>query len=482
MKNITWGAILFCVSWAGAQEWEIEAIATGTKPELAVDSNNRPHIAFMIEDFSGGLYYALKDGGQWHIEQPFEGYFYGPLDIALGLDEEPHIVYHDHSAPNNIDEGDAVYLFKEGDVWQSETIRHSGHDGWDASLAIGQEGEVHIASIEPVQFGGQDGIEWGVRVGDRWNVASIGSGPIPYEFGTDIVIDPEGLPHLVYHDGTERLTLGSGADLFYASYNGSWEIQTVEAEGDVGKFASLAMDASGRPHIAYFDWTELNAARVKYAVWDDDEWLIEVVDELPNIQVAFIGARRTMSLALDVQGQPHIAYCSRDVLKYSIKKGDAWEIQEVTRAGSDELELGQLVSLALDSTGRPHLSFFEVPANPRSSTGTVLYAVGPVPTAVAETAQTEPEDSALGQNFPNPFNAETIIQYRLERPAEATVEVVNLVGQRVRRLLVGWQVAGSYQVTWDGLDDQGRALASGVYFSRLQAGDFIGMRKMVLLR
>jgi hypothetical protein len=447
-----------------------------------VDSGDRPHIAFMIEDFGGGTYYALKDGGQWQVEQLVEGYFYGPLDITLGLDQEPHIVYHDHSAPGNIDEGDAIYLFKNGGVWQSETIGHAGHDGWDASIVIGLEGEVHIASIDPLQFGGLDGVEWGVRANDGWFVSAIGSGPVPYEFDTDIAIGPEGLPHLVYHDGSETLTLGAGADLFYARFNGSWEIQTVETEGDVGKFASLAIDAQGRPHITYFDWTEANAARVKYAVLDGDEWRIEVVDELPNIQVAFVGAWRTMSLALDGQGRPHIAYCDRDVLKYAIKNGDAWEIQEVTRAGSDELELGQLVSLALDSGGRPHVSFFEVPANPRSSTGTVLYAVGPVSTAVEETAQTSLEDFALLQNFPNPFNAETAIQYRLARPAEVTVEIVNLIGQRVRRLVGARQAAGRYQVAWDGLDDQGRGLASGVYFSRLQAGDFIDMRKMVLLR
>jgi len=93
-----------------------------------------------------------------------------------------------------------------------------------------------------------------------------------------------------------------------------------------------------------------------------------------------------------------------------------------------------------------------------------------------------PTTFALHQNYPNPFNSHTVIRYDL--PATSRVEIViyDILGQRVRLLATGEQPAGFHQVTWDGTDAHGKAVASGVYFYRIKAEGFTESKKMVLLK
>lgn len=98
---------------------------------------------------------------------------------------------------------------------------------------------------------------------------------------------------------------------------------------------------------------------------------------------------------------------------------------------------------------------------------------------------TLPEDYALEQNHPNPFNPTTVVRYAIpERHGEGVVrlEIFNLLGQKIRTLVQERQPAGAYSVTWDGRDEAGRPVSTGVYVYRLRAGDFVESRKMVLLR
>ena len=93
-----------------------------------------------------------------------------------------------------------------------------------------------------------------------------------------------------------------------------------------------------------------------------------------------------------------------------------------------------------------------------------------------------PTNNALYQNFPNPFNPTTSIRYDLRRDGHVVVRIYNVAGQEVRTLVDEQQLAGQRKVTWDGRDDYGRAVASGVYVYRIAAGDFVKSRKMILLK
>ncbi|MFQ5570998.1 MAG: PQQ-binding-like beta-propeller repeat protein [Rhodothermales bacterium] len=93
-----------------------------------------------------------------------------------------------------------------------------------------------------------------------------------------------------------------------------------------------------------------------------------------------------------------------------------------------------------------------------------------------------PVEYVLEQNYPNPFNPETVIRYGLNRRSRVELDIYNVLGQRVRTLVAAEQPGGRYEVVWDGRDDGGRAVASGLYIYQLRADAFTTSRKMLLLR
>ena len=98
-----------------------------------------------------------------------------------------------------------------------------------------------------------------------------------------------------------------------------------------------------------------------------------------------------------------------------------------------------------------------------------------------------PEETALLRNYPNPFNPETWIPYQLAESAEVTLTIYDMNGQLVQRLEVGHQAAGMYQsrsraVYWDGRNQLGESVASGLYFYTLTTGDFTATRRMLILK
>ena len=93
-----------------------------------------------------------------------------------------------------------------------------------------------------------------------------------------------------------------------------------------------------------------------------------------------------------------------------------------------------------------------------------------------------PDRPQLAQNAPNPFNSQTVISYFLDTPGPARLEVFALSGQRVAVLDQGPQKVGYHRLRWDGRDDSGRPVASGVYLYRLVTAETVLTRKLILLR
>ena len=88
----------------------------------------------------------------------------------------------------------------------------------------------------------------------------------------------------------------------------------------------------------------------------------------------------------------------------------------------------------------------------------------------------------LSNNYPNPFNPSTTIAFDLPQRSHVTIEVFNLLGQKVANLVDGVYPAGSYEVTWNGESSSGESVSTGVYLYRLMAGNFVQTKKMLLLK
>ena len=94
-----------------------------------------------------------------------------------------------------------------------------------------------------------------------------------------------------------------------------------------------------------------------------------------------------------------------------------------------------------------------------------------------------PEKYHLYQNYPNPFNNGTIISFDLPYSGNTTIEIFNILGQKVTTLINGYYFADhKYKINWQGKNDFGKDVSSGIYFYRLQSGDYTSTRKMMLLK
>ena len=140
-----------------------------------------------------------------------------------------------------------------------------------------------------------------------------------------------------------------------------------------------------------------------------------------------------------------------------------WDVP-ASQAGRWELELDELRE-SLDGQGMLRLG--DVSSRAKG----VLRQAGVLPAYVL-----------LGLNYPNPFNPMTTISYRLTQEEYVVLSIWNLAGQYVRELVRTTQPAGHYSATWNGRDEAGSLVGSGVYLYQLRAGDLRVTRKMALMK
>jgi hypothetical protein len=93
-----------------------------------------------------------------------------------------------------------------------------------------------------------------------------------------------------------------------------------------------------------------------------------------------------------------------------------------------------------------------------------------------------PDQFSLSQNYPNPFNPQTNIEYALSKDTDVKLTIYNVLGERVKVLVDEHQTAGYQRVSWDGRDQEGEEVASGVYFYRLETREFSKVKKMSLIK
>jgi hypothetical protein len=254
------------------------------------------------------LFYAINQSGSFETQVVSEGYFYGPVDLALDPAGQRLIAYHDHQ-DQQFDPGlgDEVVAVNAGGAWELVTVSDDGHDGWDNSIVVGDDGFWRTAAVDPSQFGG--------------------SGAVKYEFGTTIQLDPDDSPAIAYYsDRDDRLV--------YALFaSGEWIVEVVDDNGDAGRYATLALDSSGVPHIAYYVVETPNSGEIRHSWLEGSEWMVEVVGTLEDVQMGHIGARKITSLAFDSDGGLHLAYTDRSQLVYAQRTDQEWLAQQVVAPG-----------------------------------------------------------------------------------------------------------------------------------------------------
>ena len=110
------------------------------------------------------------------------------------------------------------------------------------------------------------------------------------------------------------------------------------------------------------------------------------------------------------------------------------------------------------------------------------YFVYYVSTGVEELEETLPGSYNLSQNYPNPFNPSTKVEYNIPVYSFVNITIYDILGRKIKTLVNEFQNAGRYIVNWDGCDDYGKRVASGIYFCKMNSENYSSIRKMNLLK
>ncbi len=168
-----------------------------------------------------------------------------------------------------------------------------------------------------------------------------------------------------------------------------------------------------------------------------------------------------------------------DINYYSIRRGD----QPGFNAADPATEVGTTTGLSfVDQNVQGTGYFYRVVAFDFNGNQGNLSDEISVPLGITNDGNNLPKSFALKQNYPNPFNPETWIAFDLPQAVNVQVVIYNALGQKVRTLVNESTPAGSYKVLWDGTNDSGLKVASGMYIYTIKAGSFVQSRKMTLMR
>ena len=238
--------------------------------------------------------------------------------------------------------------------WHIETVDSVGNVGLYSSLALDTAGHPHIGYRDQDN---QD-IKYAYHDGTTWIIGTVDSAG---DLGTwnSLDVDSFGRPHMSYIN-----SIPYADDLKYAHFVGAggncgpandWECYLVDSDGFLGGYSSLKLDTSDLPHVSYYD--PGNTA-LKYASYvgsggncgPSNDWQCDTVDDSGQMGEA-------TSLALDSAGRPHITYYQHVIadLRYAYYDGVTWHLETVDSAGN----VGTDSSLALDTSDRPHISYFD---------------------------------------------------------------------------------------------------------------------------
>ena len=298
----------------------------------------------------------------WHTEVVDNG---SGVDVgksaSLAIDSQgnTHIAYYNNTALN------MWYAFRPaGDArWFKMEVPGSEGAYPYISLAADSQGRPHLAFITSGK-----GLMYAHWDGKMWSAMQIDD--IRAAYYTSIAVDAADHPHISYYreyTGSYRTPANQTQyieNLKYAFFDGKqWYVETIDRRFGTGKYNSMFVDGKGNAYIAY---THIGWWTLLYASGHGTDWHLSMVD-MGKRYGHFVGQGN--SIALDSSGNPHIAYfdTSASTVRYASLQGGKWKLEIVAQMlGRTMLDH---LSLKIDSNNRAHIAFYD------SGTGSLKYAV-----------------------------------------------------------------------------------------------------------
>ena len=290
-----------------------QALFAAGPTSLKLDHLGQPNVAYYSSE---GLRWAKKTGNTWTYNKVDASTEPIGISLVLDTDDHPHIAFFDAGGGT---EFGLYYVHWNGSAWDQNhmavcaNVWNDGYKGTSSALALDTNGIPSIAFSDPgtgqLRITKLDGSP---DFSDAQWTNTVVTGAV-YSAYASLAIDSANRPHVVY----QRAEPGTNTTLQHARFTGTnWLVTTADAGGpahhDVGANTCLVLDPQQRPRVSYWD-TTMNT--IRYAHFDGTTWLTHLVD--PTNHVGLFST----SLALDSWGAPHLSYYEQHTLPGGIVRG-----------------------------------------------------------------------------------------------------------------------------------------------------------------
>ena len=406
-------------------------------------------------------------------------------DMAVDNIGNVYVTGYSPELPFGVDYFTAKYDASGNPIW---SVRYD-YNGDDFANAIAVDGSGNIY-VTGSSYNSDSDIK------DDWDYATVKynsegqeqwvaryDGPEnSYDKATAIAVDGSGN---VYVTGYSK-----GSDTYYdyatVKYNSSGEEQWVARYNGPGNYYdyahAIAIDGSGNVYVtgeSRGSGTFDDYATVKYNSSGQEQWVARyngpgnsgdganaiAVDGSGNIYVT----GSSYNLDLDIKDDWDYA-----TVKYNSEGQEQW----VARYNGPGNSSDEANAIAVDGSGNVYVTGYSE-GNKWSVYTTIKYSGE---TGIVDEIINLPSTVYLGNNYPNPFNSSTTIQYTLPRNEYVRLSIYSISGQLVKTIENGVRSVGVHTESWNGTDARGRSATSGIYFYRLEAGGETFVKKMVLMR
>jgi hypothetical protein len=359
--------VLVTASQALALDWSVQTVASsgGQHVSLALLPDGKPAIAFNGQT-NGELKFTKWNGSSWDTTSLDTS---AVVSTAMAVDSSGNrwVVYNRDAYPYTL-----TYIKYNGSSWGSPTaIEGSAHS---ASIALDSAGTPYVAFAKP----GAEDLYYGKWNGSSWVTEAADNSAAETGYGPSIAVGTDGKPRISYFDRTNN-------KLMYAVKDVTWTTQQVVAlpngGGSVG-YTSIALDSSSNPRIAYYD---KGNSKLMYVAHNGTSW--GTPQEVDASVGTLSGSKfESVSMKLDSNGNPWISYADNGDLALARWNGTTW-VTETVDTGGASVDIGAN-SLALDSSGTPHIAYsdwtnneLQYASTPEPSTF-LLFAMGALGLAV----------------------------------------------------------------------------------------------------
>lgn len=450
----------------------------------------------------------------------------------------PHIFV---ARSNDLDQWVEHYHKDGGDLWQNDTIYDFHNVGgkfiYELSADTGPDGSFHLLILKTRSDIDSDDY-WDAWINSYlyhlsnsagyWQIELIQNYDMPYTYDhqiksssrQDMQIDKDGYIHVIFGEQINGNGMPDPSRLMYATNRpGSWVFETAlnpdaGTRDEAGWMASLCLDSSGTPYVTCMYKKRVSSGSAAYCKLlllkrlGPDNWSVEVIADTDDGYYGPDGRTYTGGLShivFDIYNKPHIIFSdvasahwgiggtnrlSLGNIRYGVFEDGVWNIRTIYHqppptsfySGLEMHGMCLIVSSLTDSI-RIIGQELDVTAAFQYTSNLLSFSFANTSTDVEEeSGDLLPQECSLSQNYPNPFNPVTTIEYNIPARSHVTIEVYNILGQKIRTLVDELKSAGDFRTTWDGNDSNGVRAPTGIYFYLFRAGDFNETKKMLLLK